>query len=120
MYRMQNVDGWIDYEARSDLNWLERAAPIADVIVTHIQPSIRAISSQYIGSRDNWYFCLELDSLIEQTKPPLWIAGHTHDAWDGRIGSTRLVINPRGYPRETRAQRNFRPGLVVEALRRTE
>ena len=113
-YRMWDVEHWIDREAERDAEWLLEQAPRADVIVTHIQPSIRAVAPQFIGSFDNWYFCLEMDTLIERTRPPLWVAGHTHSAWDGMVHDTRLVINPRGYPQESSSARNFRPYLTVE------
>ena len=30
----------------------------------------------------------------------LWVHGHTHDEFDYKIGITRVVCNPRGYPKE--------------------
>ena len=50
--------------------------------------------------------------LIESTKIPLWIHGHTHFNVDYAIGSTRIVSNQRGYPMERSAGFNAR--VIVE------
>jgi predicted phosphodiesterase len=42
----------------------------------------------------------------------LWIHGHTHWAFDYKIGETRVLANPRGYPHET--THGFNPKLIVE------
>ena len=44
----------------------------------------------------------------------LWIAGHTHESFDYRVGETRVVGNPAGYPGAPRDPRLFRPDRVVE------
>lgn len=67
------------------------------VVVTHFLPSERSIASKYKGGHLNPYFASNLDALIEQHQPALWIHGHTHESCDYRIGETRVVCNPRGY-----------------------
>jgi hypothetical protein len=36
-----------------------------------------------------------------------WIHGHTHDEFDYTIGITKVLCNPRGYPKENQ-HNNFR------------
>ena len=40
---------------------------------------------------------LDLDALIEDCGPTLWIHGHVHDSFEYTIGRTTVTCNPRGY-----------------------
>jgi hypothetical protein len=37
------------------------------------------------------------DYILDHPQITLWTHGHTHHVFDYRIGSTRIVCNPRGY-----------------------
>jgi hypothetical protein len=50
--------------------------------------------------------------LVEKSRVPLWIHGHTHYNVDYVIGSTRVLTNQRGYPDQF--CKGFDPSLVVE------
>jgi predicted phosphodiesterase len=50
-------------------------------------------------------------TFIEEFQPDLFIHGHVHWSFDYRVGRTRVLCNPRGYPGENP---NFNPALVVE------
>lgn len=73
-----------------------------NVVITHFLPSQEAISSFWRGNNLNPYFCNDMDDVISHYKPDLWLYGHTHDKGDiiHSSGKTRLVANPRGYPKE--------------------
>lgn len=43
-------------------------------------------------------YASNLEALIEARGPALWVHGHIHTSSDFRIGATRIVCNPRGYP----------------------
>ena len=83
------------------------------VVVTHHAPSTKSIAARYISDLLSPGFASKLEGLIKDHQPVLWVHGHTHDPFDYRIGSTRVVCNPRGYPRETRPK-GFSPDLLVE------
>jgi Icc-related predicted phosphoesterase len=53
-----------------------------------------------------------LESLVLASNALLWVHGHIHSQSDYHIGETRVIANPRGYPREEVGP--FRPDLVVE------
>lgn len=96
--------------------WLESAAERGEtrgaVIVTHHAPSARSLAP---GWPDDWLapaYASDLESLIEASGAALWIHGHTHRPVDYRIGGTRIISNPRGYPGE--AVSGFDPALVLE------
>jgi len=68
------------------------------VVVTHFLPDRACISPRYRGeSTINKYFASELGSWIQELDDTTWLFGHTHDAVDITIGSTRVVANPYGY-----------------------
>lgn len=81
------------------------------VVVTHHAPSVRSIPSLYLDDPLVASYASNLESLILETQPSLWVHGHIHCRSQYTIGETLLVSNPRGYPGETTG---FEPGLVVE------
>ena len=73
------------------------------IVVTHHSPSHRSIHPKYKhDDLMNGAFHSNLDYVMELSdQPKLWVHGHTHDEFDYTIGITRVVCNPRGYPKES-------------------
>jgi len=70
------------------------------VVVTHHAPSYQSYRSAEYDYEDeelSHYYCSDLEGIIEQYKPCLWVHGHIHEVADYRIDKTRVVCNPRGY-----------------------
>ena len=42
----------------------------------------------------------DIEKVILDLQPKYWIHGHTHIPCQYDLGDTRVVCNPRGYPRE--------------------
>jgi predicted phosphohydrolase len=82
------------------------------VVVTHHAPSPDAIPPTFNGDAFNPAFASDMRRFITETGAKLWIHGHIHSPADYRIGDTRVLANPRGYPTESR--QGFNPGLVLE------
>lgn len=70
------------------------------VVITHHAPSMRSIPPQFVNDMLNCAFVSNMEALIEETQPALWIHGHTHHCVDYQIGKTRVYANQRGYPKE--------------------
>jgi Icc-related predicted phosphoesterase len=86
------------------------------VVVTHHMPGWKSVAPRYAEDTTSAGFATDLAALIEETQPLLWIHGHTHDSFDYRIGRTRVVCNPAGYPLPGGKLENaaFVPDLLVE------
>lgn len=103
------------------LRWLEeellrRSGRLKKVVVTHHAPSMSSIATQDRGNPISAAYASSLDSFIKRAEPQLWIHGHIHNAQDYRIGKTRVVANPRGYPPSLNPRFNaeFHGGWCVE------
>jgi Icc-related predicted phosphoesterase len=83
------------------------------IVVSHHAPSPRSLSSPMEAA--DAAFASEQEELILRFQPQLWVHGHIHLATDYRIGSTRVICNPRGYQNANFCERTrFDEGLVVE------
>ena len=92
-------------------NYLDNAPGAKTVVVTHHAPSPRSIHGKYKDDLLNAAFVSNLESLISEYQPTLWVHGHVHSFWDYQLGDTRIVCNPRGYGDENP---DFNPSLVIE------
>lgn len=95
--------------------WLKRQLdePFAGptVVVTHHLPHPMSVHPIYEGERSNPAFASDLSGLFGD-RVNLWVHGHTHESMDYRLGSTRVICNPRGYlPRLPNL--NFAPDLAA-------
>jgi len=102
----------------ASVRWLVRQMsrhdPARTIVVTHHAPSSQSIPPQNAGGALSAAFASDLDLLIQASRIPLWIHGHTHYNVDYKIGETRIYSNQRGYPYEK--LRCFEPGKIIEIL----
>ncbi len=96
------------------IHFLESGPRERAVVISHHAPSPRSLLVRRDGRADplDPAYASNLEGLIEANGPALWIHGHIHSARDYRIGITRVICNPRGYPDETYT--GFRPDLTVD------
>jgi len=83
------------------------------VVVTHHAPS----RSSIVGSVDiaDAAFASDLEDMIIEHQPELWVHGHVHQHLDYRVGNTRVLANPRGYQGDDHGEDSgFVEDLVVE------
>jgi Icc-related predicted phosphoesterase len=91
---------------------LEKQAGEINIVVTHHGPSPLSLPP---GDSDNVAhaaYVSDLHTLIKQHAPACWIHGHVHSSSDYRIGSCRVICNPKGYPDEL--NRQFNPNFTIE------
>jgi len=100
------------YEHNTQLRaFLQEELEPTDIVVTHHMPSPRSIAPQYATDPGNIFFLSDEEKLISWRQPKLWIHGHTHESFDYKIGDTRIICNPKGYPNEDKP---FNRNLIVE------
>jgi hypothetical protein len=98
-------------ETRAFLASELESAPIRKtVVVTHHAPSSRSIPSELRHDPLTPCYASDLEDLIADTQPALWVHGHVHHRNDYMLGSCRVVSNPRGYPGEGTS---FDPAFTV-------
>lgn len=95
------------------VEWLNGVILDGTIVVTHHMPSFKSVPEAYKYERVNGAYASDLEQLILDTKPALWIHGHTHDACDYKIGDTRILCNPHGYGRQ-HTNNGYNPRLVVD------
>ena len=74
------------------------------VVITHHAPSYKSQHPRFAGSPISGGFCSNQEHRIQRWKPDVWIHGHVHDPMDYRLGKTRVLCNPWGYPNEGRTR----------------
>lgn len=83
------------------------------VIVTHHAPSAQSIPEEYRKYLTSAAFASDLDVVILETRPHLWVHGHVHGLQGYCIGTTRVISNGRGYPDE-QCFEDFDPIKVID------
>ena len=84
------------------------------VVITHHAPSGKSQHPQFEGSPYASCFISDVEELMGNGVD-IWIHGHTHNNFDYYVKGTRVVCNPRGYPRPLGGFENpaFNPSLVI-------
>ncbi len=83
------------------LQWLKDTVCLYDkcVVVTHMGPTHLSINERY---KDDYHingaYCSDLSEFIlDHPQIKLWTQGHTHHAFQYKVGETTVACNPRGY-----------------------
>jgi Icc-related predicted phosphoesterase len=84
------------------------------VVVTHMAPSKKSVSSKYEHDLVSAAYASNLDELVPRAD--LWIHGHMHESFDYRIGKTRVVCNPFGYASKSGDAENsaFNSNFIID------
>lgn len=97
---------------RAIKDFLETGDSRRSIVVTHHAPSIRSLPKRRWDKLISCAYASNLENLIEEHRPLLWIHGHIHHSQDYLIGDTRVVSNPRAYIDELNPR--FDPNLVID------
>jgi Icc-related predicted phosphoesterase len=80
------------------------------IVITHHAPSAQSLPPDERTKPISAAYASNLEPLIVEHAPRLWIHGHIHRPADYWAGETRIISNPRGYPGE----HGFRRDYVVD------
>lgn len=75
--------------------------PSKVLVLSHHAPSFMSVSPEYRSSSLNGAYCSDLDQMILDLKPDVWVHGHVHTSHDYQIDGTRVLCNPQGYELKT-------------------
>lgn len=84
------------YNSNRDFKGLTTFKPY-DVVITHHLPVDDCVASAYIGNPLNDFFVSQMD--VKSVNPKYWLFGHTHSSVNIKVGNTRCIANPKGYPK---------------------
>jgi len=101
---------------RESLNWLagilQQHAGKTNIVVTHHAPSAVSLPAYRVGDVVSAAYVSNLDPFVEAHQPLVWIHGHLHNSSDYKVGDTRVMCNPKGYPFEENP--DFDPACYVD------
>ena len=110
---IKDLEWEINAQHRMHLQHLEMHMDSNSVVITHHCPSHKSTPERYKDSELNRFFVCDMEELILERQPKLWIHGHTHDSCDYMIGQTRVICNPFGYLGHEENPK-FQKHLIVE------
>jgi len=110
---IEDFSEWVYEENFQARRFLENNLKEGDVVVTHYLPSYASIDPLYKSSDLNRFFVCNMEELILDTKPSVWVHGHTHSSVDYMLGDTRVVCNPFGYS-NYQTNRNFSLDTLIQ------
>lgn len=110
---IHGFERWVHAENERALRFFEEELRTGDVVVTHHLPSQKSVAPKYVGHPLNPFFVCELDALILERQPRLWLHGHTHDSARYQLGATTVACNPFGYA-GIELNRRFDDALLLE------
>lgn len=92
--------------------FLGRGERAKSVVITHHAPSIQSLPAQKHADLISAAYASNMENLIIERGPALWIHGHIHEVRDYVLGTTRILNNAHGYqnsqnPEETGFRRDF-------------
>jgi len=91
------LKSWVYEENARMLELLRTELRPGDIVVTHHLPTTRSVTPRFTGSPLNVFFVCDVESLILERGPALWMHGHTHSSVSQALGATRVLCNPFGY-----------------------
>ena len=86
---------------REHVAWLKATVPQYEKVIVagHMGPTHKSIHPMYAHEQHiNGAYCSDLsDFILDHPQIKLWTQGHTHHAFEYKIGDTLVACNPRGY-----------------------
>jgi Icc-related predicted phosphoesterase len=96
-HEIRGFEGWVYAENERAIAFLRDALREGDIVITHHLPSRRSVSPRFVGHPLGHFFVCDVEPLIQERQPRLWLHGHTHDSVHYDIGNTTVLCNPLGY-----------------------
>lgn len=99
-HQIENLSNEVYIENAKTVAFLKEKTQERDIVLTHHLPSSMSIAERFEDSDLNRFFLCDMEDVMKEKQPKLWLHGHTHDSADYTIFRTQVVCNPFGYPHE--------------------
>ena len=106
---------WVYEQHVAAREYLSATLRSDDVLVTHHLPAEASVHPRFANSTLNRFFLGDISDILQERQPQLVVHGHTHETCDYKLGRTRVVCNPFGYPGEDHV-RSFDPNLLLAVM----
>ena len=97
------------------VNWLGKTLGElrgqTNIVITHHGPSMRSVPAHKTEDITTSAYVSNLESFIGEHDIDYWIHGHLHNTSSYKIGSTKVICNPKGYPGEENPE--FDPVKII-------
>jgi Icc-related predicted phosphoesterase len=97
---IKNFERKVEYQHNVAKEFINKNATKDDIVITHFVPTPKSVALKYAKDPLTQFFMCNIEDVITNTQPKLWIHGHTHDEFDYIIGNTRILCTPYGYSNE--------------------
>jgi len=67
------------------------------IVMTHHAPSLQSLDPRYANDPSNCFYASNLEDLMCEYNPDIWVHGHIHYKNDYYVQNTRVICNPKGY-----------------------
>lgn len=99
--RIKDLSEWISKQNDKSIDFLmselRSKQPSKDIVISHHLPSEKSIDEKFANDPTNCFYLCDVEDLIVDRQPILWVHGHSHKSQNYKINSTRVVSNPLGY-----------------------
>jgi len=100
-------------ENKKSLKFLDWHVSGRSIVITHHQPTFKSTPMEYRTVPSNIFYYCNMEKLIKERKPLMWVHGHTHGSFNYILGKTHVVCNPLGYVgRQVNAE--FIPNMMID------
>lgn len=91
------LNTWVYDVHENTKKFLSKNVSEQDIVITHHAPTKKACDPVFDQDLYNIFFYADLEDIIAQNNPKLWLCGHSHYACDFYLKSTKIINNPYGY-----------------------
>lgn len=94
---IKNFEDRVFKENRKCLNFLNWHVRNDSVVITHHMPALQSVPTRFLDDPLTMFFLCNMEKLIKERKPKLWVHGHAYDSFNYMLGKTHIICNPLGY-----------------------
>jgi Icc-related predicted phosphoesterase len=101
------------YESNQAFKDILATATPNDIVLSHHAPSYDSVHKDFENSITNCFFVNDIEDIVKEKQPKLFLHGHMHNKFDYKLGNTRVYCNPLGYKNENRNP-DFWNSILIE------